>query len=57
MDLSAVEGLAHRLETLFSRVRQGALLLDSNVATVIAQVLDAERRLRIISWKMAVSAF
>ena len=41
VDLSAVEGLAHRLETLFSRVRQGALLLDSNVATVIAQVLDA----------------
>jgi two-component system chemotaxis sensor kinase CheA len=41
VDLSAVEGLAHRLETLFSRVRQGALLLDGNVATVIAQVLDA----------------
>jgi two-component system chemotaxis sensor kinase CheA len=41
VDLSAVEGLAHRLETLFSRVRQGALLLDSNVATVVAQVLDA----------------
>jgi two-component system chemotaxis sensor kinase CheA len=41
VDLSAIEGLAHRLETLFSRVRQGALLLDSNVAMVIAQVLDA----------------
>jgi two-component system, chemotaxis family, sensor kinase CheA len=41
VDLSAVEGLAHRLETLFSRVRQGALLLDNNVATVVAQVLDA----------------
>jgi two-component system chemotaxis sensor kinase CheA len=41
VDLSAVEGLAHRLETLFSRVRQGVLLLDRNVATVARQVLDA----------------
>lgn len=41
VDLNAVEGLAHRLETLFSRVRQGALLLDDNVTAVVAQVLDA----------------
>jgi two-component system, chemotaxis family, sensor kinase CheA len=41
VDLHPVEGLAHRLETLFSRVRQGVLLLDSNVAGVVQQVLDA----------------
>src|SRR6266702_2805403 len=41
VDLNAVEGLAHRLETLFSRVRQGILILDRNVATVAQQVLDA----------------
>jgi two-component system, chemotaxis family, sensor kinase CheA len=41
VDLKAVEGLAHRLETLFSRVRQGVLLLDKNVVTVVGQVLDA----------------
>ncbi len=41
VDLNAVEGLAHRLETLFSRVRQGVLLLDRNVASVAQQVLDA----------------
>jgi two-component system chemotaxis sensor kinase CheA len=41
VDLNAVEGLAHRLETLFSRVRQGVLLLDGNVAAVIQQALDA----------------
>jgi two-component system chemotaxis sensor kinase CheA len=41
VDLNTVEGLAHRLETLFSRVRQGVLLLDGNVATVAQQVLDA----------------
>ena len=41
VDLSAVEGLAHRLETLFSRVRQGVLILDGNVAAVAQQVLDA----------------
>src|SRR5450631_3875893 len=34
-------GLVHRLETLFSRVRQGVLLLDANVAGVVQQVLDA----------------
>jgi two-component system chemotaxis sensor kinase CheA len=41
VDLHPVEGLAHRLETLFSRVRQGVLLLDNNVASVVQQVLDA----------------
>ena len=41
VDLHPVEGLAHRLETLFSRVRQGVLLLDRNVAGVVQQVLDA----------------
>jgi hypothetical protein len=33
--------LAHHLETLFSRVRQGVLLLDANVAGVVQQVFDA----------------
>jgi two-component system, chemotaxis family, sensor kinase CheA len=41
VDLHPVEGLAHRLETLFSRVRQGVLLFDTNVAGVVQQVLDA----------------
>jgi two-component system, chemotaxis family, sensor kinase CheA len=41
VDLNAIEGLAHRLETLFSRVRQGVLALDGNVAAVVRQVLDA----------------
>jgi two-component system, chemotaxis family, sensor kinase CheA len=41
VDLRPVEGLAHKMETLFSRVRQGALLLDENVAGVLQQVLDA----------------
>jgi two-component system chemotaxis sensor kinase CheA len=41
VDLRPVEGLAHRLETLFSRVRQGALPFDRNVAGVVCQALDA----------------
>lgn len=41
VDLHPVEGLAHRLETLFSRVRQGVLPLDKEVAGVVQQVLDA----------------
>src|SRR5713226_6989543 len=41
VDLHPVEGLAHRLETLFSRVRQGVLLLDREVAAVVEQALDA----------------
>jgi two-component system chemotaxis sensor kinase CheA len=41
VDLRPVEGLAHRLETLFARVRQGALPFDANVAGVVSQALDA----------------
>jgi len=41
VDLRAVEGLAHRMETLFSRVRQGALPLDKDTAGVVQKVLDA----------------
>ncbi len=41
VDLRPVEGLAHRLETLFSRVRQGELPFDGNVAGVVSQALDA----------------
>ncbi len=41
VDLRAVEGLAHRLETLFSRVRQGSLPYDARVAGVVSQALDA----------------
>src|SRR5260370_14087961 len=41
VDLRPVEGLAHRLETLFSRVRQGVLLLNKEVASVVQQALDA----------------
>ena len=41
VDLRPVEGLAHRLETLFSRIRQGVVVLDKNVASVVQQVLDA----------------
>src|SRR3979409_930127 len=32
VDLRAVEGLAHCMETLFSRVRQGEIPLDRNVS-------------------------
>ncbi|MGH9144220.1 MAG: Hpt domain-containing protein, partial [Vicinamibacterales bacterium] len=41
VDLRPLEGLAHRLETLFSRVREGVLRLDEAVIRVIYQVLDA----------------
>jgi two-component system chemotaxis sensor kinase CheA len=41
VDLRPVEGLAHRLETLFSRVRQGALPFDEHVAAVVSRALDA----------------
>src|ERR1700756_5061546 len=41
VDLRSVEGLAHRLETLFSRVRQGVLPLDKPVTGVVQQALDA----------------
>ncbi|HYM12727.1 MAG TPA: response regulator [Bryobacterales bacterium] len=41
VDLRPVETLAHRLETLFSRVREGALRVDQPVLEVIRQTLDA----------------
>jgi two-component system, chemotaxis family, sensor kinase CheA len=41
VDLRPVEGLAHRLETLFSRVRQGALSFDEKVAGAVSQALNA----------------
>jgi two-component system chemotaxis sensor kinase CheA len=41
VDLRQVETLAHRLETLFARVREGALTPDLPVVEVIHQVLDA----------------
>ncbi len=41
VDLRPVETLAHRLETLFSRVREGALRPDKTVFGVIRQVLDS----------------
>jgi two-component system, chemotaxis family, sensor kinase CheA len=41
VDLRPVEGLAHRMETLFSRVRQGVMPLDKDVAGIVQQVLDA----------------
>jgi len=41
VDLQPVEQLAHRLETLFSRVRQGACAFDAQVERVTQQVLDA----------------
>ncbi|MGA3188618.1 MAG: Hpt domain-containing protein, partial [Bryobacteraceae bacterium] len=41
VDLNAVEGLASGLETLFSRVREGTMPLDRQMARVIHQALDA----------------
>lgn len=41
VDLHSIEGLAHRLESLFSRVRQGQCALDKDVTSVVQQVLDA----------------
>jgi two-component system chemotaxis sensor kinase CheA len=41
VDLRPVERTAHRLETLFSRVREGALSLDGEVSGVIRLTLDA----------------
>lgn len=41
VDLRPIEGLAHRLETLFSRLRQGQCALDGNTTGVVQQVLDA----------------
>jgi two-component system chemotaxis sensor kinase CheA len=41
VDVRPIEVLAHRLETLFSRVREGSLRLDGPVLEAIRQVLDA----------------
>ncbi len=41
VDVRPIENLAHRLETLFSRIREGAIRLDKPVIRVIYQVLDA----------------
>src|SRR5262249_1364970 len=41
VDLGPIEHLAHRLETLFSRIRTGQMRLDRPVVKVIDQVLDA----------------
>lgn len=41
VDLRPIENLAHRLETLFARIREGALPLESRIVKVIYQVLDA----------------
>src|SRR5207244_7830990 len=41
VDLPPIEGLAQGLETLFSRVREGALPLDKATARVIHLVLDS----------------
>lgn len=40
VDLRPVETLAHRLETLFSRVREGALRLDRETVRLVQQALD-----------------
>jgi chemotaxis protein histidine kinase CheA len=48
VDLQPVEGLAHRLETLFSRVRQGTLILDKEVTAVVQRsAADAGRQRRL----------
>lgn len=41
VDLDPVERLAHRLETLFARVRSGHLRLDADVAALVHAGLDA----------------
>jgi two-component system chemotaxis sensor kinase CheA len=50
VDLRPLEGLAHRLETLFSRIREQAIRLDKPVIRVIAQALDASE-----DWLAAMS--
>jgi two-component system chemotaxis sensor kinase CheA len=41
VDLRSIEGLAHRLETLFSKVRQGVLPFGKDVVGAVQVVLDA----------------
>lgn len=40
VDLPAVEAVAHRLETLFERVRTGAMALDREAASAVELALD-----------------
>jgi two-component system chemotaxis sensor kinase CheA len=40
VDLPEVEAVAHRLESLFERVRNGALVLDWNISSAVALALD-----------------
>lgn len=40
VDLQPVEKLAHRLETLFARVRGGQMRLDKELSAVIVHILD-----------------
>ncbi len=41
VELRAVEQLAHRLETLFARVRQGEMLLNKEIIGLVQRALDA----------------
>ncbi|OAN53714.1 hypothetical protein A6A04_14010 [Paramagnetospirillum marisnigri] len=41
VDLPPIEQLAHRLETLFARIRSGDIKLDPALAALIGRVLDA----------------
>src|SRR5262249_17764388 len=41
VDLRGIEHLAHRLETLFARIRTGAVTLDKPVIKVIHEALDS----------------
>jgi two-component system, chemotaxis family, sensor kinase CheA len=41
VDIHSIEGLAHRMETLFSRVRQGQYKLDQEITGIVQQALDA----------------
>lgn len=38
--MTAVETLAHRLESLFARIRDGGLVLDERVSAVVSRTLD-----------------
>ncbi|HEX4227289.1 MAG TPA: response regulator [Bryobacteraceae bacterium] len=41
VELGSVEGMAHRLETLFTQVRQGVLPLNKDVVDLVHRALDA----------------
>jgi two-component system chemotaxis sensor kinase CheA len=41
VELRSVEGLAHRLETLFAQVRQGTLSLNKDIVDLVQRALDA----------------